>query len=312
MATYKPYPGLTHEIKRTFAEGKKLARTELAEHLATLLATALSSLPRFDKWSLNQEVLALLLEMHHYLLSHKVYYVESGLAQSLMKTEINLQLSELHLPYRIFEVSFSDDLETDDGPMPSTLVAIAPQKAEVDSMNGFLDSVGSRVRLDYDMADTVYLRYIAPDGGICHANIPVRFFADRPVATVIEDLGDRKNTFKFTEPFNEQEKRLQAHIIRAIIGLLCYLNTKAPDIEKWKNKNRPAYGPLKPEGWRVGASLPETWLLRKGHFMVLRHERYKRTEEGNARVVWRRPHEVLHRGKPLAPDAREETIEGAQ
>lgn len=308
---------------------KRLGRNEIPGMMQSMLDLTLTHLPQIEG-SLNQESITLLFEMSHYLLSHKVYYVETAMAQSLMKTNLQLQLSDLKLPYRIFEVSFKDDLQTPEGPIPSFLMAVMPEQAEIDSCNTFLQNAaqtGQKEVLDTavipglvdgkttlwklhgTMSSLVYVRYQAPEGGICHANIPASFFADRTIDEAVDIIGEnRKDTFQFTIAFSEQDKKIQKNLLRIAMGLLCYINTEAPDIKPWKNNNRPAIGTLKPDGWRVGASLPEAWFLRKGHFMVLRHERYTR-QDGKARVVWRRPHEVLHKGKPLMPEIRGEVVD---
>jgi hypothetical protein len=309
MAVFVPYEGLTTMMRKEYEviNNTRLGRNEIPGMMQSMLDLTLTHLPQIEG-SLNQESITLLFEMSHYLLSHKVYYVETAMAQSLMKTNLQLQLSDLKLPYRIFEVSFKDDLQTSEGPIPSFLMAIMPEQAEIDSCNTFLGKT-TLWKLHGTMSSLVYVRYQAPEGGICHANIPASFFADRTIDEAVDIIGEnRKDTFQFTIAFSEQDKKIQKNLLRIAMGLLCYINTEAPDIKSWKNQNRPAIGTLKPDGWRVGASLPEAWFLRKGHFMVLRHERYTR-QDGKARVVWRRPHEVLHKGKPLMPEIRGEVVD---
>lgn len=309
MAIFQPYFGLVAAMRKEFEvmHGVSLDRSEMHRTTQQLLKMALSCLPQIEG-SLNQEALTILFEQSHYLLSHKVYYVETALAQNLMKTNIQLRLSDLNLPYRIFEVSFKEDLQTPEGPIPSFLIAIMPAKAEIDACNEFLKEA-SPDKLDGNMGSLVYVRYQSPEGGICHANIPASLFANCTIDEAVEFLGkDRRDTFQFTIEFSEADKMIQKNILRIVMGLLCYINTEAPDIKTWKNRNRPAFGPLKPGGWLIGSTLPESWFLRRGHFMVLQHERYKR-QDGKTKIVWRRPHEVLRSGKPLVPNARGEIIE---
>lgn len=316
MATFQPYVGLSRACLKEMSrqqDPRAKQRDKLEETLQALLDVTLKCLPTING-SLNQESITLLFEMNHYLLSHKVYYLETGMAKSLMKTNIKLQLSDLKLPYRIFEVSFKDDLLITEGPVPSFMIAVMPGQAEVNACNTFMQSSLQhrqyRYTLNESVGDLVYIRYQAPEGGICHANIPAELFVDRSIDEVVDALGERRlDTFQFTVEFTEADKTIQKTILRIVMGLLCYINTEAPDVQQWSSNNRPAIGNLKPQGWRVGAALPEAWFLRKGHFMVLRHERYARQDSGKARVVWRRPHEVLNRSTPLKPDARGEIIE---
>jgi hypothetical protein len=312
MSIFQPYVGLTTTARKEWEKiHGKLSRNNVPNIMQDMLDISLTHLPQIPG-SLNQDTITILLEMTHYLLSHKVYYVETALARSLMKTNINLQLSDLKLPYRIFEVSFKDDLKTPEGPIPSFLIAIMPGQSEINACNAFLNKSNQSIpwQLNNSMGNLVYVRYQAAEGGICHANIPAEFFVDRSIDEAVEALGKNRlnNTFKFTVEFSDSDKKIQSNLLRIAMGLLCYINTENPDMQEWKNKNRPAFGLIKPDSWRIGASIPDSWFLRKGHFMVLRHERYKR-QDGKTRIVWRRPHEVLHKEKPLVPDAREEIID---
>lgn len=307
MAIFQPYEGLIYKMKKDYESinGRRIRREDMPDMMHKLLDIGLTCLPTFQG-SINQETLTVLFEMSHYLLSHKVYHVETGMAQSLMKTEISLNLHDLKLPYKIFEVSFKDDLRIPAGKIPSVLAVVTPGRAEIDSCNAFLRN---RYKISDSAGNMLYLRYVSPEGGICHSNIPAEFFLDRSIDEAMDMIGDeRRDTFQFTDKLSSSDKMIQRSLLRTVMGLMCYINTESPDVRLWKNKNRPAMGTLKPEGYLVGSTLPDSWFMRRGHFMVLKHERYRR-QDGAVRVVWRRPHEVVNKGRPLMPDARGEVID---
>lgn len=104
MSIFQPYVGLTTTARKEWEKiHGKLSRNNVPNIMQDMLDISLIHLPQISG-SLNQETITILLEMTHYLLSHKVYYVETALARSLMKTNINLQLSDLKLPYRISQI----------------------------------------------------------------------------------------------------------------------------------------------------------------------------------------------------------------
>ena len=95
MSIFQPYVGLTTTARKEWEKiHGKLSRNNVPNIMQDMLDISLTHLPQISG-SLNQETITILLEMTHYLLSHKVYYVETALARSLMKTNINLQLSEI-------------------------------------------------------------------------------------------------------------------------------------------------------------------------------------------------------------------------
>jgi hypothetical protein len=123
-------------------------------------------------------------------------------------------------------------------------------------------------------------------------------FEGKTVEQAIED-SDLKNIY---------EKEKQTKLMKVIVGILAYWNSKNPDVKIWESKNRGKLGYIKPTGFIIGKEICQTqWFIRSGGPVVLAHPRYKRDEEGNIRIIWRKAaeHNKWADPRPIKPRLEE-------
>jgi hypothetical protein len=304
---FQPYRGYAYSLRHLLPRliGEKVTRENLQGYMSEMIKKFLRLRPGENV--AKQDVMAVLTELCHYLLSHKVYYVKTTFAEQLMNSSIELNIENLHIPHRIFEVCFEESLELVPGyKAASCLVALDLTAVEHGAMQEFLSqSVGMPVDFSVPLK-SLAVRFAPISelelGAMIHVVIDLDSEKGKPIDDVIQSL----------EPFRYSgemvalapiEKEAEKKICRIVLGMLCYLNTKDPDVGEFKNRNRPAFGSLRPTEFLLGASFTRdiAWHLRKAHWRFLKHERYKRDEAGSARCVWVRSAEINRGADPSAP-----------
>jgi len=322
---YKPYEGMALELKRMMkASGEKLHRDDLHPKLSDMLEQTIATFGALTgALKIPQDAVMIVCEMLHYLLSHKVIYVPSHFADKMIEADMNFCLSDIKLP-RVFEVCFEEGYR-----LPSTLVVVKPEEPTVKAAHTFVhEAIDEGIALINEQRKAEFkqpivvtdnfgstlggvfsIRFRAADGGICHANIPADEFNGKSVDDAIDSMGYFAETsYGLMDKLSKDELNVQKDVLRVIIGVIAYSNTKNADVTLWRNKNRAALG-INPMSLMVGGNLQKhEWYIRSGGPVVLAHERYKRDEEGNVRVIWRKPAEVNKGAKLLERKEKAEEI----
>jgi hypothetical protein len=318
---WKHFYGLTSQLKYELKQrGEKLPKDKLENKLLELLEIIVA---RFYKTSggVQQDLILTVMEMIHYLLSHKVYYITTEFAQKMMQADIKFHLDQLKLPQRVFELCFEDDFEISGIKSPSSLVFIKPDEPVINSIKVFLGKANKMLSersgikmpelyISEMIKDSFSIRFRTEDDGICLVNIPCEDYRGKSANEIIDNIGvvDEIKQGSMTE-LSETEKTAQKNITKIILGLIAYCNTMEPDIINWKNHNRPSLGAVKPTEFLVGSKIRDTkWFIRSGGPVILAHERFKRDEHGNVRVIFRRAAEVNKHAKPSVPDEKPDTV----
>jgi hypothetical protein len=318
---WKPFYGyvaqLKHEMKR---RGEKLPKQELENRLLGLLEIIVSKFYQ-THGAIQQDLILTVMEMVHYLLSHKVYYVTNEFAQKMMQADIKFHLDQLKLPQRVFELCFEEDFEIAGVKAPSSLVFIKPDEPIISAIRNFLNkaiallSVRTRMKIpemhiSRMVTDAFSVRFRTEDEGICLINVPCEDYIGKSASDIIDNIGvvDEVKQGSVVE-LAENEKVAQKNITKIILGLIAYCNTQEPDIINWKNHNRSALGAIKPTEFLVGSRIRDAkWFIRSGGPVILAHKRYKRDEHGNARVIFRRAAEVNKHAKPVVPEEKRDIL----
>jgi hypothetical protein len=129
----------------------------------------------------------------------------------------------------------------------------------------------------------------------------------KSVSQVIEELPTLGNN-PMVSSMNDRDKLVQKKVLTVILSALCYLNTKDPDVRKYKFHDRPKLGRIPPDAVVIGERferMPPGWHLRKAHFRMLTHERFHRDDAGQVRVRWVREAEVGKGREPAGEKAKE-------
>lgn len=308
---YHPYQGIVQELKRVYREvhGKKIRRQHLQNEISTVLNRMLVMQTEADG-RLSQDIIVLLYEMIHYLLSHNVVYVPIAFAEKMIQADLKFRLEGIRVPYSVFELSFEEGHQLIDGyPTCSALVTIGGGKEISSAMSRFInEAIGHDIPFETQKITNAFtVRFRAEDGAICHAVLPIHEFDGKTVHEVIEGMGTLRRGV--VAPLNDRDKAIQKNLVRIVMGVLAYWNTVEPDIVAHKNRSRPSIG-IQPFGFLVGSKIGQKdWFIRSGGPVVLAHKRYKRDEQGNIRVIWRRPAEVNEKAKPAIPKAKIHQLE---
>lgn len=295
---FQSYRGYAYTLRKMLPgiTGVRLTRENFQDCMLQMLQKFFGLERAESQMVARQDVIAVLTELCHYTLSHKVYYVKTPFAEQLMNSSIELNIENLFIPHRIFEVCFEDSLELFPGyKATSCLVALDPTEAELGAMQEFL-SRGLGHKIDFHSPRRSLAVRFAPNTQELGVMIHLVIDLDREKGKSIDDVIMSLSSFQYTamQKLSPIEKEAEKKICRVVLGLLCYLNTKEPDLLGFKDRNRPAFGALRPTEFLLGASFTRdiSWHLRRAHWRFLKHERYKRDEAGSARCVWVRSAEI--------------------
>jgi len=323
---YEPYFGVAQSMRlEAKLSRQKMKRDELATALDGLFITSCMSKPGI----ISTASITIILESIHYLLDHRTYYVSSNLARKLAETDVELDIEafkQMHLPSRVFEVCFND-LKINGHKIPSALVTAGLDDTYRNMMNEFIERNTAiineelnRSRKEIGMKSVPYtppkitsdrfkIDYSLGTDALYHCVIPLDDdnFTGKNITEIIESLGVICDTAKLSP----EEVETQKYLARIIFGLICYINLPEPDMQKHKDHSRAAIGPNRPQIFMLGKKETEcSWHLRKGHWRILKHERYKRNEDGTIKTIWVRPTEVNKGHAPAMPDNKIEILDG--
>jgi len=292
------YDGIAVALKRALKErGLKLHSVEDA-----LLESA-AGLLQMTSGEVTQDHRAVIEEMVHYCLSHHVVCVSAALAEQLSCTEMDVELDHLKLPFHIFEVCIDDKFKIHgDHPAPGVLACIRPSGGTADAITSYavksFELLGLPVPPEIVAAyrtkleNSLYMRWKTPlDGGICHIGIKYDDAIGKPIDTVVDELGVLASSIVGMVELDPAEKAIEKKLLRIVLGALCYLNTSDPEVEKFKDRNRPSIGSVPPDIVLLGRTVKRevAFHLRKAHWRHLVHQRFQRDEDGKIKVVWVRP-----------------------
>lgn len=321
---YSPYQGFVWEIRQRQKErNERFSRQDLPQQLAGLMDIVASHYS--SGVEMSQDGVLIMLEMAHYLLSHKVVYVPTPLAQRLMETSLEVNFENLHVPFHIFEVVFDQDFKIGGYSAPSCLAVVTPDDVTFNAINSCLKQatndqtaqkrIARGLPVSYhvpegfkDMA-TIRFRSPVDNGGICHMTFSSIEDKGKKIDDVIDSLGTYTKSSVGMVKLNDVEREMEKRLMTIVLGVLCYLNTSEPEIEAFKDRNRMSLSAVKPDAVILGKSIERAapgWHLRKGHWRFLKHERFTRKDP--ARCVWVRSAEVNKEQKPAIPDPNVESL----
>lgn len=281
----------------------------------------------------------MLYELVHYTLSHKVVNVTKNIGERFLKSEMKLRMSNLRLPFCVFEICFEQGLliPGTDLQMPSCLVISGIDDITMNAIHRYMTMAGehtlnerkqmfnvlglpfgaqeNKVTVDPELNKLFSIKYrdptaIPPSAPICHGNVNSDEDEGKEIDEVIHSL-PLVATSRLVTKMNELDMKIQIQVMRAIMGALCYMNTAEPDMTDFKFPDRPKMGTIPPKAVVLGRNFSpyDEWAMRAAHFKTLTHERYRRDESGKPRVIWVRPYEVNKDRKPGEKPAQSETLE---
>lgn len=317
--SYGYYHGFLHEIRSAMrAAGVKLLPEQVGP---ALLGEGAGLLLRNDLESSSEHII-LVMEMIHYLLGHHVLYVSEALAEQFIHTEFCLEPECLILPFSVFEVCVGQAFEmSPHRTVPGMLVSFMPDQATIDAVirfhkeslkQAFFQAAGIDMDKERanrglppitcevsDLRHSIGVRYRGLDRTLYHALFEASDCKDKTIDEVLETLGPvGRGLDKSPQDMSLEEMDCQKKMHRIAFGAMCYLNTVEPEVEKFKDAQRPRYF-MPPESRLLGKSVSreEVHSLRVAHWRFLRHEKFKRKEDGGVRVVRVRAANVHYSGR---------------
>jgi hypothetical protein len=289
----------------------------------------------------QSECAAVIYEVMHYTMSHRVINVSANLAERLVQTEMDLNLEHLRIPSCLFEICFEQGTMVPNSTMqmPSCLIVAKPDDAVISAIHSWMEKVSQRclaneledmsgVRLDTskikmpvyveeEMRNLFAVKYRDPTepddllAALCHSNLNLVADAKKPIKQAIDELPLMQHS-AHVMGMTERDKLIQKHIVTTVLAAISYMNTTNPDMKDYKFKDRPRVGTIPPKATVLGGSFqrcPPGWHLRKPHMRHLWHERFKRDEGGNVRVVWIHTVEVGKGRLPAGQAVKEMDVE---
>jgi len=286
---FVPFAGMTLTARRISKRNKQDV------DLAGLLVETAQVMTAMHRWP---DVFQAAIEHQHYFESHRVLLVTRELSEALYSSKIDFCLKYLRLPYSICEICFEQGLKVPGTNIqaPGTLVVAKPSQASMDAMDRFMKKAAGN-GLDMESYRNIFsMRYVMDDETLPEGmnstyamNIDLTKNGEMEIEDVIRKAPDMEHV---DATLNDEEKKNQAAIMKLVIGALCYLSIDNAEKEDAKVFDRPRMG-VKPSCLILGKNYKEIARhMRKGHIRRLRHEKYKRDEDGNVRMVWVHEHEV--------------------
>lgn len=316
MQRFLPFSGMAHYVHRT---GKETGRKFSIKDTMFETAVALKNVNQ------QTDCTTCFFEMFHYMLHHKVVNLGRNLAEQLMQSKLSVNIEHLNIPWGVFEVCMEEGFKIPgtDIQMPSCLVIAKLSPTDMSALRELAKRAGEFERkmiskdlramglpeidpknvftgVDEWLAKMFAIKYrdplvpaneLAP---MCHANIDFTNDNGKSIDELIDTMPTLKAEGLITA-LDQQDKYIQKHVMRAILGLLCYINTKDPDMAPYKFKDRPSFKMADPDAMILGGKFdkaPPGYHLREPHFRHLRAERFRRDEKGDVRVIWVRGAEV--------------------
>lgn len=335
MQRFLPYKGTAHFIHQA---GKSTGTKWNIESTMVSLASDLKNAGQ------QTDCTTCFFEMFHYLLHHKVINLTQNLAERLMASKLSVTLENLRIPWGVFEVCVEEGFKIPgtEMQMPSCLVIAKLSDVDMEALRDLARRAGEMERrkisaeraerglppispdnvfteVDSFLTKMFSIKYRDPltdpsvmgGGPMCHANFNFTEVEGKEIDEVIDTMPKLKSE-GFITALDQQDKEIQKHILRLVMGLLCYINTKDPDVQPYKFHDRPKLGKNAPDAVIIGKRFdkaPPGYHLREPHFRHLRHERFQRDDKGAVKVIWVRAAEV-GKGRDLAGDQRKEITLG--
>jgi hypothetical protein len=321
---FEPYHGLVWQARQTMrAAGNR--RLDGMEQM--MIDVGAKMLLETDPGMNNNGVAHVLFELVHYWLSHRVIYVPTPLAQRLMATKLDIPAISLKTSYQLFEMSFDDKLEVRPGVrIASCLAVVLPDEGlmsalhtrlkqcsdrSVDALNHLFRSnipkkpyqeveIAARTRRSFYIVYSLYGR-----AEICQ----IHFRPDEHVGKSLDDVADELlgTGIPGFRPLDKEEIEVEKALCRIVFGSLCYLGTKEPEVDEWKDRCRPRLG-ITPKGIILGKSIKSAvgWHLRKAHWRFFKHEKF------SVPYTWVHSAEINAGLKPSGQDEKSEVLPDEQ
>ena len=265
------------------------------------------------------EMYSYLAQAKHYQTSHCVYLLNENLARSIYHFKMDdVRPSELKIPFSTFEICFPKGflIPETNTLMPSFLCSIIHPRMNKDFEKRFTEDLCKKIGINLDFCFTgeennfFILTYFSKpnfhksdvDLNTCTSNSGT--FAASLAKFGLDKLSDKyKNIDEYIN--NNPENKIrdfssrskdEVNMIFASIKYtwttLCYLNLDHHESELARDQNRPNAGGVKPKIHLLGSSTPAHAFMRRGHIRCLRHERYRRNDDGSLRIIWVDEHMV--------------------
>lgn len=225
---FLPYEGFAYVLNKN---GVK--RHQLIENL---VQQAILSTTRQDLYMNSPLILR---EMVHYSLEHHVINVTKNIGERLMNTKMKIRTDAITMPFSVFEVCFEKGLLVPGTQIqiPSCIVIAkidAPtEKATVEFVKQIVDygaREGIKIKEQFDgfNKDLLSISWSDKNGLLSHLDIDMAFSAGQTIDQVVDDLPVHKGT---GAP-GIQDNLVYKKTASIVLGVLCYLGTKNPDIKK--------------------------------------------------------------------------------
>lgn len=303
---YQPYKGAIYNIREAHRQKNiKLKPHDIEEKAYRIF----KDIGYANLDHVPQDNFQIALELAHYQCSHKVICITNEMAEVLSRTNFQINLDNLHIPYHLFEICFQDGLEICGYKIPSALCLVNPDNPTFEALRKKLKQGGDIMveeinelrkvdgyppinceniyTINPSMQDCIRITFADCDNASCHISIPTKneVFKDKSIDWIINNMG----TLKGSEiGLNNEEQEISRILTKIVFGAIAYYSVKDSDIERYKFHGRPALGKSSPECVIIGGKMSHDkgYHLRRGHYRVLAHERFKRDNSGNVRVVW--------------------------
>lgn len=236
----------------------------------------------------------------HYGLEHRVLYITDDFASAIIESTNHAQLDHLVLPFRTFEVNFPSGSKFQPHVFcyPDEMMADAALESVERAFDILKIPRGSPMTSEArkTFLERIHcIKNVGPQSVFHHIGIPKSKLDSNATLDdiILEATGASEAESKDS--------------LKLSLGILSYLNTAHVDMKEFKSKNRASIG-VKAREIALGMSYkkPVGWHMRKGHFVNLRAERYRRADDGSARVIWRRPSEI-NPSEKMAAQKKDET-----
>lgn len=262
---FKYYHGNLHDIPKRHRTSKTITRI-----LKMMAKTPQNQLQQHD---VDVTVKTSIIEMSHYGLEHRVFYIPHGLCQLLMNTSLDIPCSYLReraMPFGTFEICVEQDSIDELGVAPC-LVSF-PVEAELETMNAICNDI-----LDQAMSDARGMCMLFTHGNFISFQ-GVRLEYGTVENSLQNDL--MKNIMVSPHQMGTlvQLTQKREKLSRLALATLLYLGLQDGEQEPIRDFNRPQGMDVPPQIVCLGRSIERLrpgWHIRKGHMRYFKHPRYK-------------------------------------
>ena len=290
---FEPYHGLVWQARRDLRAARDRRQVNLEQLMIDVGARMLIDPARGIS---NNGVAHVLFELIHYWLSHRVLYIPTPMAQRLMDTNLDIPAISLRTPYQLFELSLDDKLEVQPGiRIASCMAVVLPDEGLMSALHSRLKQCNDRAVDALNSSRTVespmpyqevevaertrrsfYIVYrLHNREELCQIHFRPDEHVGKSLDTVADELIQDEHVIPGFRPLAQEEILVEKALCRIVFGALCYLGTKAPEVDEWKDRCRPRLG-IAPKGIILGRSIKTSvgWHLRKAHWRFFKHEKF--------------------------------------